>query len=451
MKATRTETEKVRAILNSAYEMKEDGAFEDLLIAFVGDASIVMLGEGTHGTHDFYHERAQITKYLIEKKGFNAIAIEGDWPDAARIHRYVQGSSKDVEAIDALKGFTRFPSWMWANADMLNFVGWLRSFNESQVRTMPPVGFFGLDLYSLFASTREVVAYLEKIDHADAEQARRRFACLDQFGGSSQKYAYAMGLNLTHSCESGVIEQLMDLLKNASKYRIHDGGMDGTEEYFNAEQNCRLIASAEHYYRTMLRDDVSSWNLRDEHMAESLQQIRLHLEHKGMQPKVVVWAHNSHIGDARATEMSQRREFNLGQLVKEAYGKEALSIGFTTYDGTVTAASAWDGEAERKHVNPALSGSYEALFHKTDMPKFFLDLKPGSEVARALTEPLLERAIGVLYLPDRERVSHYFSASLSSQFDAVIHVDHSRAVEPIEHTIKWTPNIEAPDGYPTGL
>lgn len=446
-----SEAYKIQTVTESAYSLKPSGDDYQPLLDMVGDATVVLLGESTHGTHEFYRERAQITKQLIHKKGFKAVAIEGDWPDAHRVHRFVAGQSHDSEAVDALSGFTRFPSWMWANADMLDFVGWLKEFNESLSESTQPVGFYGLDLYSLFRSAREVVEYLERVDPAAAERARIRFACFDRFGGDSQKYAYATALSLAPSCEEAVVAQLVDLVKGAPVYQHQTSDGLAMDEFFNAEQNSRLVQAAEHYYRTMLREEVSSWNLRDQHMSETIEKIRQHLVRRGDKPKIVVWAHNSHIGNARATEMAHRGEFNVGQLTRDAYGSEVVGIGFTTFHGSVTAASRWDGTTERKSVRPGLDGSYEALFHKTGLTRFFLDLRRGSEAANVLRDPMLERAIGVLYLPDTERLSHYFNASLPGQFDAIIHIDRTRAVEPLEHQTQWEMGAEAPESFPSGI
>lgn len=448
---SRAESYKIQTIVESAYPLKPSGDEYEPLLELVGDATLVLLGESSHGTHEFYRERAQITKQLIHKKGFKAVAIEGDWPDAHRVHRFAVGQSQDTEAVDALSGFTRFPSWMWANADMLDFVGWLRCFNESLSEGIRPVGFYGLDLYSLFRSAREVIEYLDRVDPRASERARVRFACLDRFGGDSQKYAYATALGLAPSCEDAVVAQLVDLLNDASVYRQHADSNLAIDEFFNAEQNSRLVTAAEHYYRTMLREEVSSWNLRDQHMSETIEQIRQHLVRHGDEPKVVVWAHNSHLGNAKATEMAHRGEFNVGQLTRDAYGEDVVGIGFTTFHGTVTAASRWDGTTERKAVRPGLDGSYEELFHRTGLPRFFLDLRRGTEAAKVLRDPMLERAIGVIYRPDTERLSHYFHASLPGQFDAIIHIDRTRAVEPLEHLTQWESGAEAPEAFPSGI
>jgi erythromycin esterase-like protein len=408
----------------------------------------VLLGEASHGTHEFYRERAQITKRLIREKGFTAVAVEADWPDAYRVNRYVRGRGDDVEAIDALGGFRRFPAWMWRNADVLDFVGWLRAHNDETGTGRPGAGFYGLDLYSLHASMEAVLAYLDKVDPDAAGRARARYACFDNYGEDTQAYGFASGLGLGPSCEQEVITQLVDLRRSAAEYALRDGRI-AADDYFYAEQNARLVRDAEQYYRTMYRGEVSSWNLRDRHMAETLDALVEYLGQKGGTPKVVVWAHNSHLGDARATQMGARGEWNVGQLVREGHGRDAVSVGFTTYDGTVTASSNWDAPAERKRVRPALRGSYEALFHDVGPGRFLLCLR-GDDRVEGLREPRLERAIGVIYRPETERASHYFPANLPAQFDAVLHFDRTRAVEPLERTADWAAG-EVPETFPTGI
>jgi len=415
----------------------------DGLLDLIGDASVVLLGEASHGTHEFYRERARITRRLIEERGFIAVAVEADWPDAYRVNRYVRGAPDDGDAEEALRGFRRFPTWMWRNAEVLDFVGWLRAHND---RDGAGAGFYGLDLYSLYASADEVIAYLERVDPPAADRARERYACFEQFG-HERTYGRAASLGVTESCRHAVVAQLTELQRRADAYLRRDG-LAAEDEQFYAEQNARLIDSAEEYYRSMFADHGTSWNLRDRHMAETLGRLRAHLERHGEPARIVVWEHNSHVGDARMTEMGRRGELNVGQLARERWADDAFLVGFTTYTGTVTAASAWDAPAERKLVRPALPGSYEALFHETGERRFLVDL--GGEAAETLRGPLLERAIGVIYRPETERVSHYFRADLAGQFDAVVHIDESRAVEPLERSAGWEPG-EPPETYPTAL
>ena len=420
----------------------------DPLLEWIGDARFVLLGEASHGTHEFYKERAQITKRLIKEKGFTAVAVEADWPDAYRVNRYVRGLGDDAEAIDALADFKRFPAWMWRNADVLDFVGWLRAYNEA-LSLNARVGFYGLDLYSLHASIEAVLKYLDQIDPAAARRARYRYSCFEHFGEDTQAYGYAASFGLTETCETEVVDQLVELQRRAAEYARRDGRV-AADEFFFAEQNARLVKDAEEYYRSMFRGRVSTWNLRDRHMVETLEALVAHLEEQGQNPKVIVWAHNSHLGDARATDMGRSGEFNVGQLVRQRYGHQAVLVGFSTHSGTVTAASNWDGPAERKRVRPALAGSYESLFHDVGRSRFMLDLRHGGAAAEALWQQRLERAIGVIYLPQSERVSHYFYATMPEQFDVVLHFDETRAVEPLERTAGWEAG-EAPETFPFGV
>ncbi|APW60543.1 erythromycin esterase family protein [Paludisphaera borealis] len=438
----------IRALREAAHPLVGEADDYDPLLNLIGEARFVLLGEASHGTHEFYRERAQITKRLILEKGFTAVAVEADWPDAYRVNRYVRDRSDDAEAVDALAGFRRFPAWMWRNADVLDFVGWLRANNDEAGPGRTKVGFYGLDLYSLHASIEAVLAYLDKVDPGAAERARALYACFDYYREDAQAYGFASGLGLGPSCEREVVTQLVDLRRSAAEYALHDGRI-AEDDYFYAEQNARLVRDAEQYYRTMYRGEVSSWNLRDSHMAETLDALVEYQGKQGGLSKVVVWAHNSHLGDARATQMGARGEWNVGQLVRERHGREAVSVGFTTYDGTVTAASNWDAPAERKQVRPALAGSYEALFHDVRPGRYLLCLRGDDRVA-GLRGPRLERAIGVIYRPETERASHYFPASLPAQFDAVIHFDRTRAVEPLERSTEWEAG-EVPETFPSGV
>jgi erythromycin esterase-like protein len=409
----------------------------------IGDARIVLLGEASHGTHDFYALRADISRRLIETKGFRAVAIEGDWPDSRRVHRFVNGLGTDATADEALSGFRRFPQWMWRNTVVLEFVAWLRAHN-SPLSEDKRAGFFGLDLYSLHASIDAVLHYLDRVDPPAAARARERYACFETTD-DPQQYGYAATRELIESCEDDVIRQLQELRKSADDYTGRTGQED---EFFSAEQNARLVANAEQYYRSMFRGRASSWNLRDTHMVETLDAVVGHLERDG-DARICVWAHNSHLGDARATQMGRGGEINVGQLVRKKYGGDVCLLGFTTYSGTVTAARDWDATAERRVVRPGLRGSVEELFHRAGMPNFLLDLREA-DIARPLSDPLLERAIGVIYRPETERQSHYFEASVSSQFDLVIHLDDTRALEPLERTAMWESG-ELPETYPFAL
>jgi len=420
----------------------------DSLLAFVTNARLCLLGEATHGTHEFYRERAEITKRLIKEKGFTAVAVEADWPDAFRVNRYVRGLSDDANANEALGGFKRFPTWMWRNTVIVDFVEWLRDYNASLPASAHKVGFYGLDLYSLYTSIEAVLSYLGTIDPEAAKRARYRYSCFEHFSEDTQAYGYAATFGLTESCERDVIDQLVELRRRAADYASRDGRV-AEDEFFFAEQNARLVLNAERYYRTMFRGRVESWNLRDRHMAETLEALINHLTAQGQTAKVAVWEHNSHLGDARATYMADYGELNVGQLVRERYANEAVLVGFTTYSGSVTAASDWDGPAERKRVRPALHDSYEDLFHQQALGNFLITLKDGP-AAMVLRPPRLERAIGVIYLPQTERQSHYFDARLSEQFDVVIHFDETQALEPLEREALWESG-EPPETFPTGV
>jgi len=443
------EREILAALRAHAHELTGDRRDYDALMALVADARIVMLGEASHGTHEFYRERARITRRLIVEHGFTAVAIEGDWPDAHRAHRYVRGAREDLDAEQALSGFARFPTWMWRNADMLDFVGWLRKYNEARHHTARTVGFYGLDLYSLGASMDAVIAYLAEHDAAAAQRARERYECLRSYAGDSAGYGQAVLLGVGEPCRREVIAQLVELRRGAGEYLARDGLL-AEDEYFFAEQNAAVVATAEEYYRTMFGDRAGSWNQRDRHMADTLDRLTAHLDRHGGSSRVVVWAHNSHVGDARATDMAGRGELNIGQLMRERHGRGVVSVGFSTYAGTVTAASDWGGEPERKRVRRALPNSYEALMHEAGMPAFMLCPLASGECARALSDPRLQRAIGVIYRPETERQSHWFGASLARQYDAVVHLDETRAVEPLERTPLWELG-EPPETYPSAL
>jgi erythromycin esterase-like protein len=420
----------------------------DALLDLIGDARVVLLGEASHGTHEFYRERARITRRLVKEKGFNAVAVEADWPDAYRVNRWVREVGDDHTALEALGGFERFPRWMWRNREVLEFVEWLRRHNDLQ-RPEGRVGFYGLDLYSLFSSIEAVIGFLDKVDPEAAQRARFRYACFEDFGEDTQAYGYAAEFGLTRSCEDQAVQQLVELQRQAAELARRDGGIP-RDEFFYAEQNARLVKNSEEYYRTMFRGRVSSWNLRDRHMAETLEALITHLDQQGGRSKVVVWEHNSHIGDARATAMGDSGEWNIGQLSRERFGDEAVLVGFSTYRGTVTAASDWDAPAERKRVRPGMPGSWEALFHEAGTADFLLPMRGDRPLTEVLNEVRLERAIGVIYRPQTERLSHYFEARLPRQFDALIHFDETHAVEPLDRTPGWDLG-EPPETYPTGL
>jgi erythromycin esterase-like protein len=417
------------------------------VLDLIGDAQFVLIGEASHGTREFYRTRADLTRRLIEERGFTAIAVEADWPDALRVNRYVRGQGADATSDQALAAFRRFPRWMWRNTVVQEFVEWLREYNQNSAA---PAGFYGLDLYSLHTSIEAVLGYLDKVDPESATRARARYSCFDHFGDDPQVYGYATTAGIAEPCENEVVGQLVELQQEAG--RLATKSADGDEAFF-AVQNARLVRNAEAYYRAMFSGRVPSWNLRDQHMAETLEALRTHVQRKAGDAKMVVWAHNSHLGDASATAMAAEGELNLGQLVRERHGRKAFLLGFTTYRGTVTAASNWDEPAQQRQVRPALAGSYEALLHEAatpEMPDFLLNLR-DPEVASHLRPARLERAIGVIYRPETERFSHFFLASLPDQFDAVIHLDRTSALTPLDPDPGWETAEELPETFPFGV
>lgn len=393
----------------------------DPLVERIGDARLVLLGEATHGTSEFYRLRARITKVLIERRGFDIVAVEADWPDAARVDAYVRRDSRPPEEGYA---FTRFPSWMWRNREVHDFVEWLRAWNgrrPAEERT----GFHGLDLYSLNASIDAVLGYLDRVDPDAARIGRQRYGCLSPWESDPAVYGRAAVSGRYRSCEADVVAMLKDLHGRRMEYMHRDG-----ERFLDAVQNARLVASAERYYRVMYSGATESWNLRDQHMFDTLQLL---LNFRGKDSRAVVWEHNSHIGDAAATEMSARGQTNVGRLCREEYGEAAILIGFGTDHGTVAAASDWDGPLEIKTVRPAHPESYERICHDSGVASFLLALREPSEpdVREALEPPRLERAIGVIYRPETELQSHYFQAVLTHQFDEYVWFDETRAVTPL--------------------
>lgn len=395
------------------------------LLKKIGNARFVMIGEASHGTEEFYQTRIDITKELITKKGFMAVAIEGDWPDTYLINQFVQGSKEQNDLKKALSGFNRFPMWMWRNTTIPPFMEWLREYNINAAHKYK-IGFYGLDLYSLNKSIEAVVKYLEKMDPKACEEAKMHYSCFDHISVDPQMYGYLTNTKVKKSCIEEVIKAFSEIQHQAYKY------INGNEEdYFCAMQNARVIKNAEEYYRSMYEDHISSWNVRDRHMTETLNILADHLEHKYNQPaKIVIWAHNSHLGDARATEMGEKGEINIGQLVREQH-TDTYSIGFSTYEGMVTAASNWDEPAEFKKIVPGMKGSFEELFHELKYKNFILNLTGNEKLDHYLKLPRLQRAIGVIYRPESERYSHYFFSHLPYQFDSIIHFDSTNPVKPL--------------------
>jgi protein-L-isoaspartate(D-aspartate) O-methyltransferase len=407
------------------------------LLERIGDARVVLLGEASHGTSEFYRMRERISQELIARKGFGFVAIEGDWPDVAQLDHHVRLFKHPAVEWSA---FARFPVWMWRNDEMRSFVDWLRDANAGR-QPDHRTALYGLDLYSLYTSIASVLEYLDRVDPEAARVARQRYGCLTPWQADPATYGHAALAGAHRTCESDVVRILEDLLRKRSSYAAEDA-----ERFMDAVQNARLVADAERYYRIMYYGSRASWNLRDTHMFDTLQALR---DFHGPQSKAIVWAHNSHVGDASATEMSARGEFNIGELCRRTFGAGVYSIGFGTHTGTVAAASEWDGPMEVKAVQPALDGSYEKLFHETGHPRFMLPLRHLAPAAlrQSLEKPRLERAIGVIYRPQTELASHYFQASLPRQFDEIIWFDETHAVTPL--AAKQLQGL--PDTYPFGL
>lgn len=419
--------------LPSPDEGEEFGEFFDRF----GDAKVVLLGEATHGTSQFYRARAAITRRLIEKHGFTILAVEADWSDAARIDRYVRHHAHEPSSEEA---FSRFPTWMWRNVEVHDFIEWLRAHNEN-LPAASRTEFRGLDIYSLGNSIAAVLAYLDRVDPEEARLARARYGCLTPWQDDPSLYGRATLYLDKSPCEDGVVAELRALLDKRLVYVRRDG-----DSFFDAAQNARVVRTAEHYYRLMYRSSKDSWNLRDRHMFDTLTRL---LAARGGQAKAIIWAHNSHIGNAAATAMGWQGEFNIGESCRSAFGDSAVLIGFGTDRGTVAAASNWGGPMEIMQINPARPDSYERIFRQTFVERSLIDWRRGnkSELCDALSKSRLERAIGVIYRPDTEFLSHYFEAVITEQFDAYVWFEQTSAVTPLAG---GRPH-GAPDTYPFGL
>ena len=419
----------------------DDPAFGAMFDRY-GDARVVLLGEASHGTSEFYRARAAISRRLIEHYGFNIVAVEADWPDAATIDRRVRHRGPREGELAA---FERFPTWMWRNREVEGFVQWLAGHNQARPYERM-CGFYGLDLYNLSGSMRAVIDFLEQEDPDLARLAHRRYGCLEPWAEEPQLYGRTALMEGFARCEIGVIEMLKDLLRKQV-----DCLSEECDEWLDAQANARLVKNAEAYYRVMYRGSAESWNLRDTHMFETLNMI---LDAKGPGAKAIVWAHNSHIGNAAYTDMGQHRdELNIGQLAKEKFDARARLIGFGTHSGTVAAADDWDEPMQIKQVRPSLPESYERLSHDSGVRRFLLDLRPGEvgrDIREALLEPRLERFIGVIYRPDTERWSHYSQAILPRQFDGWVWFDETRAVTPLAGTDAGG-EVAGEETYPFGL
>ncbi|MFN0249446.1 MAG: protein-L-isoaspartate(D-aspartate) O-methyltransferase [Kofleriaceae bacterium] len=406
-----------------------DDAPLDALLERIGGARVVLLGEATHGTSEFYRMRTRITQELILRHGFRAVAVEADWPDASAVDRYVR--NKPLGARPWIP-FSRFPTWMWRNTETHELVEWLRAYNATSKHD---VSFSGLDLYSMYTSAFEVVRYLDRVDPPAADAARARYGRLTPWQQDPTAYGRAALLGRMQSCEKDVVAMLRELLAKRIEYTTNDG-----DEFFDAARNAQVVAGAERYYRAMYYGAAESWNLRDQHMFDTLKSIIAHRDNA----KLIVWEHNSHIGDASATEMAARGELNVGQLCRNAFDDDAYAIGFGTDHGSVAAAHAWDEPMQRMRIRPSRADSYERICHDTGIPAFLLHLRNPvrQDLRDELADPRLERAIGVVYRPETELASHYFQAVLPAQFDEYIWFDETEAVQALSSPLLAFPLLD---------
>jgi erythromycin esterase-like protein len=419
-------------IKKSAHAVSGNSRDYDPLMKMIGDARFVLLGEATHGTHEFYRERALITRRLIEEKGFDAVVLEADWTDAYRANKFVHGAAEDQSAEQSLSGFTRFPQWMWRNTDFRDLVASIRSHNNSTKSGMSIASIYGMDLYGISESADELVNYLKRVDSEAGNRAAKRYSCFAGYNDKLEQYGYDVSRDGKKSCEKQTLEQFQEM-ENRFNNWLGDTNRRRDEDLFSAYQNARVVKNGEAYYRLSYKGNFSTWNLRDSHMAETLQALAKYLDAVGnAKSKVVGWAHNTHQGDARMTEMGETGELNVGHLMRQATDGNSVLVGFTTYTGEVTAASEWGEKGQIMKVRPAIPGSYSRLFHQTGIPNFLLVFRGNENLSRELARPRLERAIGVVYKPETERQSHYFEARLSKQFDAVIHFDVTNPVKPLD-------------------
>ncbi len=396
----------------------------DPTIQAAREARFVLLGESTHGTHEYYRERGRISERLVRDLGFGAVAIEGDWSSTYRVNLYVRGLGTDRTAEQALSGYQNFPRWMWRNAEFRDFVDRLRTWNLSQP-VERRVGVYGMDVYDVFDAADAVVAYLRRVDPAAAERARREYRCFAPYNRSTHAYGEASRRE-TRSCEEEAAAVLAEVRRIPCPTSTA-----GSEEHFAAIRGAASVAGGEAYFRTVYAGSMA-WNVRDQRMAANVEEIAEHVGRQADRPgKVVVWGHNTHAGDARATSAANRGELNIGQLMRQRHGDAAFLVGFFSYAGTVMAAPEWDMPGRVYQMRRALPGSYSDVFHRSGVPAFSMILRGNKELVRQFGEPRLERAIGVIYLPETERLSHYFDARLSDQFDAILFFDQSKAVTPL--------------------
>ena len=412
----------------------------DPLLEQIGDAHYVLLGEASHGTHEYYAWRDALSRRLITEKGFTFIAVEGDWPDCYRVNRYVKGYEDSGDsAFEVLHNFERWPTWMWANKEVVKFVEWLRLHND-QLSEQKKAGFYGLDVYSLWDSLYQVMGYLSRHDPGRMPAARRAFQCFEPYGEDVQEYARATRW-VDASCEDEVIDLLAELRRTAPVY-----AQDGREAHFNAEQNALVVKNAEHYYRTMVHGGPESWNIRDGHMVETLNRL---MRHHGSNGKGILWEHNTHIGDARYTDMADEGIVNVGQLVREQRGKEGVVlIGFSSHRGSVIAGREWGADMERMNVPTARPGSWEDVLYQAGSANRLL-LTRENDVDDEMLEARGHRAIGVVYHPEYERYGNYVPTVLLRRYDALLHIDESHALRPLHLTGSF--EHEVPETFPSGL
>lgn len=405
-----------------SFDMESYNSYKDLITQF-GSPKIVMLGESTHGTHEFYYIRQKLTQYLIEEHGFNAIAIEGDFTSCYNVNLYLQGMGDANDSLQALKNFQRFPRWIWRNQIVVSLLKHLRRYNDHKQQK---VHFFGLDLYCLHEAILAVINYLKVHDPQAALKAIERYSCFENTSRNPQEYGALIKYANKKNCVEEATKQILELQQLT--FDKHNN-FDDLDKLFYAQQNAKLIKNAEHYYRSLFDEKVNSWNVRDIHMFETLQNIFLHLaDSLNVEPKIIVWAHNSHVGDASVTDMASYGELNIGELVKLQYGDSSFLLGFSTYTGSVLAANNWGEEPKITLLNPGIKGSYEYMFHSTKLQDFLLIIRNNSELKELLSKRLLQRAIGVVYRPDTEIQSHYYMTNLARQFDAILHIDTSHAI-----------------------
>lgn len=437
---------KLQHLANDLGPIKDIGNFCEPMFKTCRHSKMVLIGESTHGTEEFYQIRCALTKRLIEEAGFMAVAIEWDWPEVVPANQYVLDNPSVQSWQQALQGFQRFPDWMWRNKAMVQFLNWLRDYNQKKPDKKFEI--YGLDLYSLYASMKAVLNFLKKTDVHAWRIAQNRYANL---GDDPQSYGFLASSDRSESCAKEALQQFMELQHNAWYYQqLHP---QNKNECFHAIQNARLVKNAEQYYRSLFSKEDISWNIRDKHMFETLGHIANYLESIHDKPaKIIVWCHNSHVGDERATEMGERGQYNIGQLTKENYGPNAALLGFTTFDGTVRAASDWGGKSQVFTINPALQNSFEALFHQLKYKNFFINIQENAPIQDLFKDlNYLHRAIGVVYRPETERQSHYYYSKLGYQYDGLIHIDRTHALEPLMlHKIDESPK-ELPETFPSGV